>query len=207
MWFAVLTLAVDPALLFAPAKAINEEAWLTADDYPYRAQKLEHNGVTQEDIFINAMGKPETCTIIVSSGSKDLDSTSCAAAIRRGRFTPARDETGKPMNGVYRFRTIWFQDEVVGKLPADVTLSIAKLPHGTASATVNLRYIVDEQGRIIRCAVDQTSGVAELDLAACSAMRQRYRFAPARDGAGRAWPVVRTQSVAFDVATPPSGGK
>lgn len=192
------------AQTFIPVSATNQESWLGEEHFPTRALGLEMSGVTQADIFVDANGKPHNCVIDASSGSNDLDGQSCAAAIHRGRFTPARDENGQPISGVFRYRTHW---QLAGKgrhrPPADVTLAVSKLPDQQRSLTVRLRYIVDEAGKITHCAVDAGSGFPKVDAAACAAMPKRYVFAPARDNTGRAWRVVRTQSVAFEV-TPPS---
>lgn len=52
------------------------------------------------------------------------------------------------------------------------------------------RYLVDPHGRIARCYVTVSSGSAVLDAATCRLVIDRYRFAPARDAAGR--PVADT---------------
>lgn len=201
---ALLLLDGASAQTFIPVTATNQGSWLGDEHYLTRALGLEMSGVTQADIFVDANGRPQNCVVDASSGSKDLDGQSCAAAIHKGRFTPARDENGRPISGVYRYRTHW---QLAGKgrrkPPADVTLAVSNLPGRQRSLTVRLRYIVDETGKITHCAVDTGSGFPKVDAAACAAMPKRFVFAPARDNAGRAWRVVRTQSVAFEV-TPPS---
>ncbi len=46
------------------------------------------------------------------------------------------------------------------------------------------RYDIDAKGRITRCYVTAPSGSDLLDAATCRLVITRYRFAPARDGAG-----------------------
>ena len=51
-------------------------------------------------------------------------------------------------------------------------------------------------GRVIACDVDDSSGSAALDAAACRIVRERARYTPARNGAGAFvcdvdWGVVR----------------
>lgn len=191
----------DVAELFTPVVARNMGDWLSSEDYPLRAGGTGQRGVTEADVFVDAAGTPQTCTVAVSSGSSDLDVQACAAAVRRGRFTPATDEAGRPTHGVFRFRTRWqFPGDDRSITPSNVTLQVEKLPQGRRSLKLELGYVVDEQGRIERCAVLTSSGFPAYDAAACAAMPERYRFAPARDRAGKAWPVVRTQTVGFQTA-------
>lgn len=196
IWLA-LAIMGDQVEAFTPVVARNIDEWIASEDYPLRARGTEKAGVTEADVFVDSAGKPQTCTVAVSSGSEDLDVQSCAAAIRRGQFTPAADEAGRPVHGVYRFRTRWLLSDDSSKLPADITLQVARLPQGQSSLKLELAYVVDEQGRIERCAVQESSGFPVYDAAACAAMPQRYRFAPARDKAGKVWRVIRTQTVAF----------
>lgn len=56
--------------------------------------------------------------------------------------------------------------------------------------TVFLRFVVAPDGRVSDCAVTRSSGSAELDATTCRLIRQRFRYRPARDGAGR--PVAET---------------
>lgn len=204
IWLALLV-AVNQAESFTPVVARNMGDWLSSEDYPLRAGGTGKAGITEADIFVDAAGTPQTCTVAVSSGSEDLDVHACAAGIRRGRFTPAADETGRPVYGVFRFRTRWqLSQDDRSKTSPDVTLQVAKLPHGRRLLELELGYVVDEQGRIERCAVLKSSGFSSYDSTACATMPQRYRFAPARDKAGKAWPVVRTQTIGFETAQPGS---
>lgn len=214
IWLAMLAEgALAQGTTFTPAVALNQAAWLSEDNYPTRAAGLRKGGNTQADIFVDRTGRPQACYVVQSSGSKDLDGQSCAAAMHRGRFTPARDEAGQPTNAMYRFVTRWQVEDGIDNMltslpgrprtsvPADVTLTVGKLPAGQTAVALVLRYVVDATGAITRCAVEHSSGVPALDRAACAAMPGRFRFAPARDKAGTAWPVIRTQTVAFEVAS------
>jgi TonB family protein len=199
IWLTLL--AAGEQATFAPVGVRNVGSLLSSDDYPFRANGTGKSGLSGVDILVDPGGKPLTCSVVVSSGSEDLDVHACAAAIRRGSFTPAVDETGRPMHGVYRLQVRWqLPDGDQKTTPPDVTLEVSKLPEDRRRPTVFLGYLVDEQGRITRCAVLESSKLPAYDAAACAAMPERYRFAPARDKAGKAWPVVRTQIVGFQVA-------
>ena len=198
IWLALL-MAGEQAI--TPVGARDPDRWLSTEDYPLRAGGTGKSGLSGVDVFVDPAGKPQTCTVAVSSGSEDLDVQACAAAIRRGSYTPAA-EAGRPMHGVYRLQVRWLlPDDDRAITPPDVTLDVAKLPAGQRLLRMGLGYLVDEQGRITRCTVLQPSRFPAYDAAACAAMPKRYRFAPARDKAGKAWPVVRTQIVGMQATS------
>ena len=51
--------------------------------------------------------------------------------------------------------------------------------------TAGIILLIDEQGRIRDCMVEQTSGIATLDIMACLVIRKRGKFSPALDRAGK----------------------
>lgn len=51
--------------------------------------------------------------------------------------------------------------------------------------SVELGLLIDESGRIAECAIESTSRIASLDANSCAIMRERAKFAPARDQAGK----------------------
>jgi protein TonB len=53
------------------------------------------------------------------------------------------------------------------------------------SGTVHLRFVVAPSGRVSECAVTRSSGSAALDSTTCRLILGRFRYRPARDGAGR----------------------
>jgi protein TonB len=58
------------------------------------------------------------------------------------------------------------------------------------SGTVHLRFVVAPTGRVTSCTVTRSSGSSALDSTTCRLIVQRFRYRPARDGAGR--PVAET---------------
>jgi protein TonB len=68
-------------------------------------------------------------------------------------------------------------------------LSFSDMPDGLlapgAEARVGIRYVVDVDGSVIQCRVDQPSGYPLLDGLTCRLVSQRFRFKPARDFTGR----------------------
>jgi protein TonB len=57
-----------------------------------------------------------------------------------------------------------------------------------AGGTVTARLAIGADGRVTDCTVTRSSGRAELDETTCRLIRQRFRYAPARDAAGKAVP-------------------
>lgn len=66
--------------------------------------------------------------------------------------------------------------------PADYPMSSVE---NHESGTVRFWIEVSAQGRVTDCHIVQSSGSAALDAATCRVMRERARYAPARDANGR----------------------
>lgn len=58
------------------------------------------------------------------------------------------------------------------------------------SGTVYLRFVVAPSGRIGQCTVTRSSGSRALDSTTCRLIQSRFRYRPARDGAGK--PIAET---------------
>lgn len=69
--------------------------YFTADDYPAAALRNEEQGRTEFTLDVSAEGRVTACAITASSGSANLDSTTCRILRRRARYTPARDARGE----------------------------------------------------------------------------------------------------------------
>jgi len=52
-------------------------------------------------IVIGTNGRVTNCQVTASSGNSDLDDTTCRLAIRNGRFDPAKDAEGNPIESTY----------------------------------------------------------------------------------------------------------
>jgi protein TonB len=112
----VITPTAPPAPPPPPAPVVSKAAgakgdpaqWVTSDDYPPSALREEREGVTKVTWQINEQGRIENCSVTASSGSPDLDETACRVLTRRGRYSPAMDQSGKPMRTT-QSRTIRWQ--------------------------------------------------------------------------------------------------
>ncbi len=75
------------ALLAAAALPVgNPGNWITSDDYPTQALRDGVEGKSTVTLTISPEGKPVGCEISISSGSADLDTTTCKLLTERGRF-------------------------------------------------------------------------------------------------------------------------
>ena len=100
----------QPAPRFTPRGAQpkgNPGNWASTDDYPARALREERQGVTGFRLSVGPDGRATSCEVTSSSGTPELDSTTCSLVQRRARFTPATDGEGQPTSGSYNGRVRW----------------------------------------------------------------------------------------------------
>lgn len=188
----------------------NPGQWATNDDYPAAAMREEREGTSGFRLTIDANGLPTACDIIASSGHADLDSTTCRLLIERARFRPGLDAAGKRVGGTYTNRIRWQipdgTDANPAFMPTDFTqmlpriavpdvsmFGIAPADHYPGAArlagregVVDMLLDIAVDGKVTGCAVQDSSGHADLDSAACALMREKGKFTPALDGAGKA---------------------
>lgn len=74
----------------------NPGSWLTQADYPARALREEREGRVGVRFDVNSQGRITNCSVASSSGHSDLDSATCTAITRRGRYSPPLDQAGNP---------------------------------------------------------------------------------------------------------------
>lgn len=90
----------------------NPAEWVSQDDYPPASIRAEEEGTSAIAWTINAQGRVENCRTTSSSGSAALDRAACQAITRRGRYSPALDQSGNPIATTQSRRVVW-------RLPAD----------------------------------------------------------------------------------------
>ena len=81
--------------------------WATDNDYPTSAMREGRQGTTSFRALIGADGRVTDCFVTVSSGSTDLDETTCSLVTRRAKFKPAVDRTGKFSLGAFASSVRW----------------------------------------------------------------------------------------------------
>jgi TonB family protein len=90
-----------------PMPASYPGLWVTTDDYPLAALREERAGTTGVELSIDTEGKVTKCFVTLSSGSPDLDDTTCALLTLRARFYPAQDKKGNKIAGLHRKSVRW----------------------------------------------------------------------------------------------------
>lgn len=91
----------------SPTPRGNPGSWANSNDYPARALREEKEGVTRFTVQVDANGRVSNCSVTGSSGTPELDSTTCSLISRRGRFNPATDGEGKPTSGSWSSSVRW----------------------------------------------------------------------------------------------------
>ncbi|CAM3145264.1 Protein TonB [Sphingomonas antarctica] len=81
--------------------------WATTDDYPPGAARAEAQGTTGFSVVVGPDGRVQSCSVTVSSGNSELDTTTCRLITRRARFSPAKDTSGQAIGGSFSSRIRW----------------------------------------------------------------------------------------------------
>ena len=85
----------------------NPGSWVTTNDYPSIAIRLEQEGTTGFKVTVGADGRVLDCMVTQSSGHPALDSATCKNVTRRARFKPAMDGFGEKTAGSYSSSVRW----------------------------------------------------------------------------------------------------
>lgn len=89
------------------ATAINAGDWISSNDYPSAALREDRGGRVTFSVTVGPDGSAQRCDIVISSGSPDIDAVTCDVIMRRARFNPARDASGKAATGTYKSSVNW----------------------------------------------------------------------------------------------------
>ena len=91
----------------SPQPIGNPGEWVSPNDYPAAALAAEVEGSVQFKLTIDKEGRVTECTVRVSSGSHDLDARTCEVLTANGRFKPATDDGGQPIEGAWSSAVNW----------------------------------------------------------------------------------------------------
>lgn len=83
------------------------QTWTTEGDYPAKALREKREGTVHFSVLVGSDGKGKSCSVTQSSGSPDLDAASCEMVMRRGRWTPATDTQGIPVEATFSSKFVW----------------------------------------------------------------------------------------------------
>jgi len=197
------------------------------DDYPARAMRFEEQGDVVVALLIGRDGRVLECDVEMSSGSHDLDFTTCRLILIRFRYDPARDADGWAIDQrllktvAWRLPGVEMAPPQPSRAPADAsaapsppdkiatplsgrlaTLRSLDYPQDAlrsgAEGVVAIRLPVDERGRPTGCSVNQSSGHAALDSGTC-ALARRFHYRPARNRSGLTVPAVADEEVEWRI--------
>lgn len=84
-----------------------ESDWFTPDDYPPRALEGNNQGVSRLLLTIATDGRVARCVAFGSSGNAQMDRAACHAFEQRGRYLPALDAAGKPIEDYVQQSVRW----------------------------------------------------------------------------------------------------
>lgn len=90
----------------------NPGQFFSDDQYPESARDAGAQGLTVVMLAIGTNGRVTNCTVVTSSGNRDLDDTTCRISRARVRYSPAKDDSGTPIASSQRLPVRW-------RLPAD----------------------------------------------------------------------------------------
>lgn len=85
----------------------NPGTWLTYNDYPRVALRGNMEGMVRFRIKVDARGQAKSCRVIERSGYPELDRSTCRLMLMKGRFRPALDDDGRPVEGEWGTRMVW----------------------------------------------------------------------------------------------------
>lgn len=172
----------------------NPGYWVTTNDYPSRALREEREGTVAFRVLVKPDGLVGQCAITASSGSPDLDATTCALVSRRAQFKPALDDNGKPTTGTFASRVRWIipaADPVTSE-----TLAMQKHPMPGQSV---ITFTVETDGRASNCLLVSGPDPAEF-MPWSMPCDYDLVFPVYRNAAGQ--PVARTVRMALGVSLP-----
>ena len=100
-------IVAPPTVSKAAGAKGDPSSWVTTDDYPSDALSAEAQGTTKIKWEINTAGRVENCVVLASSGNSSLDRAACSNITRRGRYTPAQDQSGNPIRSSSGRNVVW----------------------------------------------------------------------------------------------------
>lgn len=93
-----------------PRLAAEPEAirgYFNKNDYPKALRETKPKGTTGAEVMVGVDGRPLSCRITDPSGIPLFDSETCRLLLKRFRFRPARDMSGKPVAAPWAMDVDW----------------------------------------------------------------------------------------------------
>ena len=80
----------------------------SARDYPIATRDLRINDYVIVAVTVGTDGRPTGCRVARPSKDAQANAITCQLALKRFRFKPATDATGKPVGSVYGWKQSWY---------------------------------------------------------------------------------------------------
>lgn len=142
----------------AAKPAGNPGDWFDQNSYPKEAIRAGAQGRVVVDIVIDERGVPSQCSVFISAGNAALDQVTCDLAMKKARFTPARDTDGRAISSKARLPVRWVLPTGMG-------------PARTFSFVDRLKIAPD--GTLISCEVERASPKSDHPNESCDLFRNK----------------------------------
>jgi protein TonB len=76
-------------------------------DYPKAVREAHISGTTETLVSVGASGRATACRVTRTSGSRELDSTTCTLIMQRFKFKPARNAAGQAIDSRIEYEQEW----------------------------------------------------------------------------------------------------
>lgn len=80
----------------------SSSSWFNSNDYPNEMLRGGYEGIVNFRVIVDATGTPISCHVQSSTRPQAFDDVVCRQVIKRARFHPALDASGKPTKSYYR---------------------------------------------------------------------------------------------------------
>ncbi len=85
--------------------------WLGSDDYPVAMMRSGGQGIVRFRLTVDEAGTVSGCHIQQRTNPDEFADLSCKLIIKRAKFLPALDASGKPVASIYTNMVRWFMAE------------------------------------------------------------------------------------------------
>ena len=202
--------------------------WVTDYDYPGSARNQGRTGETKVMLTVNRWGRVADCSVVSSSGDKDLDTAACAKTVERARFYPALDADLQPIATTYDYTVAWTGPkdrplpDAVMLAPPGYGMSYPSAPSfymptqrlssndgypvdalaADAEGLARLDISIDPSGQVSNCKVLESTGNMALDTASCELAYRSKASKPAQDVDGEPTTGRVERSIRWTIAKP-----
>ena len=76
-------------------------------DYPKTVREAHISGTTETEVAVGVNGRATGCRVTRTSGSRELDSTTCQLIMQRFKFKPARNAAGQAIASRIEYEQEW----------------------------------------------------------------------------------------------------